>query len=321
MPTFREEINLMKKIVPILILLLLCGCSANKAPEYSSTLFMMDTVCAIRIDGKSSPDAISAAFDRISEIEAATDYYSEDSEVSAINRAAAGEVIPLGDDLFNILKACLSVCEKSEGAFDITIAPLKDAWNFSAENPAPPTDDAIAQALSLVDYKQLILDEQNKTLTKTSSACKIDLGAAAKGYAADCAAEVLREHDCRWAVIDLGGNICVVGKNPARRNGEWIIGLQEPFADSGEYFTTVSITDGAVVTAGVYQRYFEYDGNIYHHILDTDTGFPCDNGLESASIKTDSALMADCLSTACLALGSDAGHSLADEFGANLITR
>lgn len=311
----------MKKIIPILILLLLCGCSANRPPEYSSTLFMMDTVCTIRIDGKSSPDAITAAFDRIKEIEAKTDYYSENSELSAINKARANEPLTLSDDIFNILKACLYVCEKSEGAFDITTAPLKDAWNFSAENPAPPTDDAINQALSLVDYKQLVLDEDNKILTKTNSACRIDLGAAAKGYAADCAAEVLKKHGCQWAVIDLGGNIYTLGKNPARRSGEWVIGLQEPFADSGEYFTTVSTSEGAVVTAGVYQRYFEYDGNIYHHILDTKTGFPCDNGLKSASIKADSSLMADCLSTACLALGREDGYSLAQEFGAELITK
>ncbi len=313
-----KGIKFMKKLIPLLFVLVLVGCSANSAGEYSETRIMMDTVCTIRAGGDAAQAAVSAAFDRISQIEDLTSLYSEFSEVASINRAAADEKIPLSDDMTEILTTALDVCEKSNGAFDITVAPLKDIWSFS-EGAMPPTDTEIKNALKHVGYEQLTLDTEGKTLVKSGSECKIDLGGAAKGYAADCAAEVLKEYGCDYAVTDLGGNIYVFGKNPARADGSWLIGIQNPYAANGEYSQTVTLTDGAVVTAGSYRRYFEWQGKKYHHILNPETGYPSDSGISGASIKADSALLADCLSTACMVLGEAAGESLAKEFNTELI--
>lgn len=312
----------MKKFVPIILIILLCGCVPySKAGEYTETRLMMDTVCTIRAGGDTAEAAVLEAFDRIAEIEYATDYYSQTSEVSAINRAASGEEISISEDMLNILKTALDVCEKSNGAFDITVAPLKDLWGISEGNHEPPSDAEIKGVLKYVDYRNLTLDVQNKTLTKEISKCKIDLGGAAKGYAADCAAEVLKEWGCEYAVIDLGGNVYVFGRNPVRADGNWIVGIQKPFGDSGEYSQMVKLSEGAVVTAGSYQRYFEWQGKRYHHILDTKTGHPSDSGILGASIKSTSALEADCLSTACMVLGGDKGEALTDKFNASLITQ
>lgn len=309
----------MKKLSLIfIVVLLLGGCSASKN-EYSETQLMLDTVCTIRAGGENAESAVCAAFDRIAEIEALTDYYSETSEVSAINRAKVGENVPLSDDVAKILTAAMEVSRKSDGAFDITIAPVKDLWKFSDGTHEPPSQAEISAAMQQVGYHNLLVDTTGRTLTKTAD-CKIDLGGAAKGYAADCAAEVLKQHNCEYAVIDLGGNVYVFGSNPSRRSDEWLIGIQKPFSENGSYSQTVALSEGAVVTAGSYQRYFEWNGKLYHHILDPKCGYPSDSGISGASIKADNALYADCLSTACMVLGEEKGKILADQFNAELIT-
>ena len=315
----------MKKTVCILIISIftavLSGCSFGliNQPEYSETRLLMDTVCTIHAGGDKPDAAVTAAFDRISEIADAADYYSDSSEVSKINKAVAGEAIEVSDDIFNILKTALEVCRDSEGAFDITIAPVKDLWNFQSGDHEPPTDTQITAALSSVGYLKLTLNAENKTVTKSDSNVKIDLGGAAKGYAADCVREVLRGYDIKYAIIDLGGNICVMGKNPSQPDGNWNVGIQKPFSSSGELSQTIRVKETSVVTSGIYQRYFSWNGRLYHHILDPSSGYPSDNGMSSASIITDSALTADCLATACMVLSPIKADSLVQKYNARLI--
>ncbi len=301
---------------------LLCGCVINTDPvsEYSQSELIMDTVCTVRIGGDNAQEISKAVFERIAEISEKTDYFSETSEVSEINQAGANVPIKLSEDVFNIIKASLEISRLSEGAFDITLAPIKDLWNINGGTHKPPTNKEIEMALSSVGYEKLILNEETQTLTKLSDDVKIDLGGAAKGYAADCAADVLRKNQTAYAIIDLGGNIYAFGKNPSRADGKWLIGIQKPFEKSGEYAQTILIDDGAVVTAGTYQRYFEWDGEKYHHIMNSKTGRPADSGVASASITSQSALLADCISTACVVLGEEKGRALSEELGCGLIT-
>lgn len=315
----------MKKTVYILIISLfasiLSGCSFGviNPPEYSETRLLMDTVCTIRAGGDNSDTAVAAAFDRISEIDAAADYYSDSSEVSKINNAAANEEISVSDDIFNILKTALEVSRDSDGAFDITVAPVKDLWNFQSGDHEPPSDAQIQAALSAVGYKKLTLNDESKSVTKADSNVKIDLGGAAKGYASDCVYEVLKSRGIKYAIIDLGGNICVMGKNPSQPDGSWSVGIQKPFSKSGELSQTIRVSETSVVTSGVYQRCFNWNGKLYHHILDPSDGYPSDNGENSASIIYDSALTADCLATACMVLSFDAADSLVQKYNARLI--
>lgn len=307
-----------QRLIPIFVfVILLCACS-EKQNEYSETQFLMDTVCTIRGGGVHGKSGVTAAFDVVSEIEEITDYYSETSEVTAINNSEINKEILVSYHMGKILAAALDVAEKSEGAFDITTAPLKDLWRFSDGAHKPPNGDEISLALNDVGYDKLIYNKQNNTLIKTAQ-CKIDLGGAAKGYAADCAAEVLKESGCEYGIIDLGGNIYVYGKNPSQRDGRWQIGIQKPFAERGNYSKLLSLSEGAVVTAGCYQRYFEWDGKLYHHILNPETGYPSNNGIHGASIKSSSALYADCLSTACMVLEKEKGEELVSKFDAELI--
>lgn len=305
----------------LLVVCTMCSCAPIKnSDEYSETKLLMDTVCTIKAGGAAAQTAVKAAFDRIEEIDAEVSYFSDTSDVTAVNSASSGEAVAVGAHTIEIIKTALAVSKASEGAFDITVAPLKDLWNFQGGSHEPPAKGEIDALLPLTDYSQLTIDETARTVTKALAAAKIDLGGAAKGYAADCAAEVLKQNGAEWALIDLGGNVCVFGKNPARTDGRWIIGIQKPFKSGGEYAQTVTLSEGAVVTSGNYQRYFEWDGQLYHHILNPMTGYPSDSGISGASIVSDSALLADCLSTACMVIGEERGKELAESFGAELIT-
>lgn len=313
----------MKKILlTILMLTLLSGCRANKSTELSDTQFLMDTVCTIRVGGAEQETlntALKAAFNKAYEVAEVTDYYSDSSDVTAINNAQANQPVSVSTHTISILSTALDICEKSQGAFDITIAPLKDLWGFNKGEHTPPSDDEIKSALSLVDYKKIIVNNEDNTVTKTDTNTKIDLGGCAKGYAEDCVLEVLKSYNVEYALIDFGGSILTYGENPSRKDKSWMVGIQKPFSQNGEIAKTITADNSAVVTSGTYQRYFEWDNKKYHHILDTNSGYPTDNGIASASVVHSSALTADCLSTACLVLGNDKGCELAKHYNADVI--
>ena len=304
----------MKHFLPFLCLIfLLTGCQ-KPIDEASDTRFLMDTVCTIVAGGGNANGALQEAFDAVKEIQDAVNRFDENSTVARFNRAKAGEAVALDRHTASILKTALAVSKASGGAFDITIAPASSLWDFHAENPIPPSEESMKQVLALIGYDKLILDTDKSTLTKTQDGVAIDLGGAAKGYAADYAAEVLRQAGLDYALLNFGGNVYVFGKNPNRKDGSWQVGIQKPFADSGRYSRTISIAEGAVVTSGIYQRNFTYDDKLYHHILDPKTGYPTDGALAGVTIQADSALLADCLSTACLVLGEEQGKAVATSF-------
>ncbi len=315
----------MKKLITIFLIIIsiisLTSCNTLKLYKLSDTYFIMDTPCTITAGGTDEAqlkDATQKAFNRVCEIESRTDYHLPSSDVSMINSAKAGELISVSDDTVNILQTALDVCEKSGGAFDITIAPVKDIWGFKNETHTIPTGEDVSTALSCVDYKNIHIDAENKTVTKTNDLTKIDLGGCAKGYAADKALEILKEQSVTYALIDFGGNILTYGHNPVNQDGKWVIGIQKPFSQNGEYSTTLSVANKAVVTSGTYQRYFEQDGKLYHHILDPNTGYPTDNGIKSATIISDDALIADCLSTASVVLDREKATKLAREYNSDI---
>lgn len=310
----------MKKIYvafgALLLLFSLSGCHAEM--DYSDTQFCLDTYCTIRAGGEDAETAVAEAFALLYQIQGAVDYYDENSTVSKINAATAGTPIPLDTHTYTILNTALQVSEASGGAFSVTIAPVKALWNFDEEPHHVPSADELQNALSFVGDANLSLDDQQRTLTKTHDAVSIDLGGAAKGYAADCLLEFLQSRNISYAVIDLGGNVKVWGKNPASSDGLWSVGIQQPFGSKGELSQTLQIAEGSVVTSGTYQRNFTENGILYHHILNPATGYPADNGHDSATIVADSSLLADCLSTACMVLPEENAEALAAQFGVQL---
>ncbi len=315
----------MKKLRLILSLLIVLalfsglfvrGLRQNK--ELTKSEFLFDTLCTITTYSKSDSKAIDKAFDESARIHRLADFFDNQSDVSRINNAKADDAVTIDADVMNMLVTAGEVFQKSNGAFDITVAPVSSLWDFNSENSAPPGDSEIGVLLPLVDFDALTLDVSNMTVAKSFSDMKIDLGGIAKGYAADRAAAVLKKYGVKNALIDFGGNIVVLGKNPNTKDGIWRIGLQTPYAATGDYSEILEISSGAVVTSGTYQRYFEHNGRKYHHIIDPKTGYPSNQDYDGVTVSAESAALSDCLATAVFVMGKDKGTVLAAEYDAQL---
>ncbi len=290
----------------------------DQSGEISRQEFLFDTLCTITTYSRTDTAAIEKAFDHAAELHQLADFYDSASQISAINKAKAGESVLVNEDIMNMLCLAQDIWQKSGGAFDISIAPISQLWDFKAELPSPPDEEDIGKLLPLVNSGALLLDTKAMTVTKQSDAMKIDLGGVAKGYAADKAARLLKDMGVKSALLDFGGNIVAIGENPRNQNKKWRIGLQTPYSPTGEYSEIAEITEGAVVTSGTYQRYFEHNGTKYHHILDTKTGFPAAQSFDSVTVVSDSAALADCLATAIFVMGRTDGLSLAESYAAKV---
>jgi thiamine biosynthesis lipoprotein len=295
-------------------LLMIAGCGR----ELSRTEFLLGTICNIRLSGGSESD-LDAAFDRIRQIESMMSRHRQDSEVSKIGRSGDKE-IQLSNETCLVMKKALEFGDLSGGLFDITIGPVAELWGFETEKAGVPSEAALHDALAGVDYRRVQLDDNCRLTTIPGQ--RIDLGGIAKGYASDEVARLLGEAGVKRALINLGGNILVLGN---KKDGKpWKLGIQDPLGQTGTPMGTLDISSGAVVTSGIYERFVEQDGTKYHHLLDPRTGYPIANNLAGVSITTPSGLDADALSTSLFLLGIDKGCELLERFpqsGAVFITK
>lgn len=277
-----------------------CNKSAHKK-SVTKTNFLLDTMIKIQAFGPDAPKAIDKVFERISDIEKKMTVKDVSSEVIEINNKSGESFYPVSPDTFYVIKKGLYYSESSNGMFDITVGPLVELWGIGTDTANIPTDEEIKRALAKVDYRQVELNEEQHSVRLKKTGMAIDLGGIAKGYAADEAIRILQQNGIQNALIDLGGNLYALGTKPD--NKPWKIGLQNPFATRGNIFATIQVADKTLVTSGIYERYFTQNGKRYHHILDTTTGYPIENGLASVTIISNSSIDADALSTTVFALG------------------
>lgn len=300
-----------KKITALLAAsaLLLSGCSglsAKRDQVYTDTLF--DTVVNIRIYDAADESVLKGCEELCKKYDAMFSRTNENSEISMINNAG-GAAVEVSKETIKLIQKGIYYSEMSNGAFDITIGSVSALWDFKSDAPAVPDAAAIAEAVSHVNYKNILI--RDNTVRLLDPQAKLDVGAIAKGYIADRVRDYLEEEGIDHAMIDLGGNIVAMGSKPD--GTDYNIGIQKPFDESGTPITSVKLSNKSIVTSGIYQRYFEQDGKIYHHILDPATGSPCENSLYSVSIITDSSLTADALSTTCFLLGYEKGMNLVNQ--------
>ena len=309
----------------ILSLLLLSGCArvpdASEAPE-SRQFFALDTLATITIYTARPGTDISAVFDTCEALcescEARFSRTRPGSDIYRINHAK-GQETAVSSDTFELIREGIQYAELTGGLFDISIAPVIELWGFGTDTETLPDRSALAEALSHVSYKNILLNAEAETVTLKDPAAMLDLGALAKGYIADRLKEQLLSDGVTGAIIDLGGNILTLGHKPD--GSPYHIAIKAPFTDTGAYYTNnilssdsiataVTVADRSVVTSGIYERYKLIDGNMYHHVLNPETGYPVANSLASVSIISDTSLEGDCLSTSCLLLGKDAAIAL-----------
>jgi thiamine biosynthesis lipoprotein len=325
-----------------LVFSLFSACTPEGRSSARSEL-ALGTLCRIELFGGGKPELYGRLFSRLYEIERMMSVNLADSEVSRINRAAGIAPVPVSPELFTVLERAVYFAEASDGAFDPTVGPLVGLWGIGGDNPKVPDREEIEAALALVNWKELELsgpavDETSAvdgaetgghvsaTAFLRRRGMALDLGAIAKGFAADELVKLLREAGTKSAVIDLGGNIYVYGTRPPPRSflsgfkkTKWRVGIQNPLDDRGAYAGYLELDETSVVTSGVYERFFTENGKRYHHILDTRTGFPVENGLLAVTITAPSSMDADALSTAVFALGREKGGVLAAANGAGAV--
>ena len=299
----------------LLALLLLTGCTPQ-TPEASSQIFAMDTVMDFYAVGEGAEDALTAAAQEINRLESLLSRTRAGSDVSALNETGSAN---LSDETVQLLRDALHYAEVTGGAFDVTIAPLVEAWNIHGENPRVLTADEIAALLPLVGSHHLQLSGNTAALDE---GCAIDLGGIAKGYASDVIARLYRDRGMTGGWISLGGNVYAHGTKPD--GSLWNVAIRDPQDTTGSA-AMVQLSNQFAVTSGGYQRYFTgSDGTVYQHILDPKTGIPAMSDLLSVTIVNKNGAMADAYSTALYVMGEsgavDFWREHSTEFDMILIT-
>ena len=289
----------MRKLAGILLLFavfLLTSCT--KAPEKSEEYFFaMDTYMTIEAYGESAGNAVSQARLRVEELEKLWSATDKNSEIYALNH---GENPELSAETLDLLSFTLEMSAKTGGAFDVTIYPILTAWGFTTDEHRVPDEAELAELLEKVGYEKVSADGKKVELEQ---GMMLDFGGAAKGYASDECARIMRESGVKSALINLGGNVYAVGKRPD--GNLWKIGIADPLGENAENAGIVAVSDCAVVTSGGYQRYFTQNGKTYCHIIDPKTGFPADNDLLSVTVVAEEGRLCDVLSTALFVMGRE----------------
>lgn len=284
----------MKKLISLLLIIAvmsLCACGSEKTVV---SLEAMDTVMSLTVYGD---EAVCGALkDKIVSLDKALDATDEDSEIYKLNR---DKTSTLSDSAAKVLSESLALCEKLDGSFDISIYPAVTAWGFTTGDYRVPDEKELIELSKLIDHNTVTLSGNNAAL---SDRAQIDLGAVAKGYAADVLLDTLKDSSAKAAVLNLGGTVALYGKKPD--GTRFKVGVADP-ENPASYFGYLSLDKGVIATSGGYERYFEKDGVRYIHILDPKTARPVDNGVLSVTVVSDSGAAADALSTALFVMGLD----------------
>jgi len=307
----------------VFCLLILSGCTKEEK-MYKESRILMDTFCSITIVASSraeAKEATEAGFAEIKKLETLLNYFSPDSEISAVNRSAGIVPVRVSKETLEIVQKAVDVSNASGGAFDTSIAPLISLWKFSKSKAEQsiPSGNEIEGALKLVDFKKIKIDEIKSEIFLEDKGMELDLGGIAKGYAADKAVDAIKARGIKSALIAIAGDIRGFGLNSS--GNAWKVGIQNPRPESDsekpweDIIASLGLENSAISTSGDYQRFFMNNGTRYHHILDSKTGFSAVSGLISSSVIAPEGYLADGLSTAVFVLGVEEGIKLLESKG------
>ena len=269
-----------KRALALIFIFLLTGCAARADDTpHRRTVFAMDTVMNLTAYGANGKAALSAAEQELYRLDALLARGAEGSAVYALNHGAATP----DPELSALLDEAGKIADATGGAFDPHLGEVLDLWGFGSG----AGEHRVPTAAELSEAKPLL-----------------DLGGIAKGYAGQRVRAELMENGVKSAVIDLGGDVALLGSKPD--GSDWRVAIKDP-ADEGVYLGILETGGGRfIMTSGVYERYFEENGVRYHHIIDPATGYPADSGVVSATVVCSDGVWADALATACCVVGADA---------------
>ena len=262
-----------------------------------SGFFAMDTYMSVTVYGKNADTVIKDAEQLAYYYESLFSVNVETSDIARLNKSF-GKPVKVSKETYELIEKSIEYSKESEGLFDITIYPVVKEWGFTAGKHNIPSDKRKEELLCRVGYQKIHL--MPDYMVRLDKGCEIDLGGIAKGFLSQKMIELFREKNVTAAVISLGGNVQTYGQKPGKK--DFSIGITDPFLKENT-IGTISVKEKAVVTSGAYQRYFEQDGKVYHHIMDTRTGAPAESGLASVTVIADDGAYADAMATALYVMG------------------
>jgi len=279
-----------------------------RAEWYSDAQQKMGTRVEIQLWSDSEAAArplLAAGMAEFDRIESWMSTYRPDSEISGVNRLAAGEAVVVSAELFGIVQRSLEVSALSGGAFDITFDSVGQLYDFRAG--VRPDAAALSKNLPAIDYRHVLLDPQASTIRFTRQGTRINLGGIGKGYSCEVVAAMLRKAGVRSGRVNAGGDTRLIGD----REGEpWVVGIRDPDA-ADRWVTRLALDNEAISTAGDYERFFDDQGVRYHHIINPKTGDSA-RGVRSVTVIGPDATLTDGLDNAVFILGPERGLALID---------
>lgn len=276
------------------------------AAWHGEAIDLMGTRVSVELwhtDAVQAERLVQQVLDEYRRIDAEMSTYRTDSQISLVNRRASLAPVAVSDELAGLIGHALELSEASHGAFDISYESVGYLYDFRAR--LRPSDAEIGAGLPAIDYRQIALDAEARTIRFGREGMRINLGGIAKGHAVERAAALLRSAGVEHALLNAGGDTRVLGD---RRGSPWIVGIRHPRLDA-TVVTRLALVDEAISTSGDYERFFEEDGRRYHHILNPATGRPSE-GILSATVVGPDATYTDGLSTTVFVLGVADGLAL-----------
>ncbi|SET27049.1 thiamine biosynthesis lipoprotein [Natronincola peptidivorans] len=301
----------------LMVSFILISCSEKPdevLTEQKEQQFVLNTLAAIQIYSPSDEEgnrALSKAYQRVHQIENSMSITIEDSDIYKLNEKAGIESVKVSDETLQVLKSGIDFYELTDGTFNIGLGTLIELWRKSIEASdsdyisQKPSIEEVQWAKNHVDLQQLEIDGSKVYIRDPHM--MINLGGIAKGYAVDEAARILKEEGIKSGYVNFGGDIYVMGPKPD--GSPWRMGIQNPTIGVSDVIASIELVNKSIVSSGNYERFFidEETGEHYHHIIDSETGYPTANELVSVSIISNTSMEGDVFSTATFVMGLEEG--------------
>ena len=252
---------------------------------------------------------INIAINEISRIESLISSWDKNSQTTLINYNSGIKPVKVDTELFNLISRSIKVSNLSQGAFDISYASLDKVWFFDKKMQKMPSDDQIANSVAKVGFENIILNDKEQTVFLKLKGMKIGFGAIGKGYAADRAKEILIKNNVKSGIINASGDLTAWGQKPSGE--DWMVAIVNPL-NKTKVFSWLPLKNKSIVTSGNYERFINFDGKSYSHIIDPRTGYPS-QGILSVTIVTENAELADALATSVFVLGEEIGMNMVNQ--------
>lgn len=269
-------------------------------------------IIIVATDSTTAGKHIDTVIAEITRIENLISEWKPETQISEVNRNAGIKPVKVDKEVFELTKQALHFSKISNGAFDISFAAMDKIWKFDGSMIETPSPEAIKKSVEKVGYKNIILDSTNCTVFLKLKGMKIGFGSIGKGYAADKGRQIMKEHGVLSGIVNASGDIAAWGTQPD--GSEWKIGIANPF-NNNALIGVISLNDNAVTTSGSYEKFVEFNGKRYSHIINPKTGYPA-TGLISVTVVGPKAEIANGFSTALMVLGSKKGLRFIEKYPA-----